>query len=312
MNVGKTQYFGWIPPEERTPEQTAASDMALATLPVFDIVGDYKAGESAKLYEARQKVSGKQDPPYIWQSTGSCVGAGGGNALLTLLDIEQLLGDMQENKMIWWLFPYGESREIAGMRGRGSGSFGAAYAKAITQRGVFAADADPSLPQYQSREGWYYLAQNIELEWSDGGSLPQKWNELGSKNLVKTMARITNADDAAKAIQNAYPLTAASMFGTKGPKVVGDPPVLLAEWDGSWAHQMFVDAWWDHPTLGEIFRQPNNWGPHAHSRDRCPSGAPKGGFWIRKATMERICKSEVFAMSSFEGFPARSLWWDIV
>jgi hypothetical protein len=307
----KTQHFGWVPFEDRTPEQNAAHDMAVAQMPVFDIVGTYKAGEHAKLYEARQKVSGKQDPPYIWQSTGSCVGAGGANFLMTLRDVEITLGEMEESKPFWWLFTYGESREIAGMRGKGDGSFGSAWAKAITQRGIFSADADSSLPKFKEREGWYYLDQGIEYEWSDGAAIPSKYNELGKEHLVKTMAPIKSAEDAAKALQNGYPLTIAGMFGTRGARVQGDPPVLIAEWDGSWSHQMFVDAWWDHPTLGEIFRQPNNWGPNAHGKDPC--GAPAGGFWIKKATFDRECRNgEVFAGSAFNGFPARSLWWDIV
>lgn len=304
----KPKNFGYIPPENWDEDQRQINIQALAHMPEFEIRGAYRDAEQALLYECRQQVSGKDDPPYIWQSTGSCVGAGGGNCLLTVQDVEIVLGgESQEPKMVWWLFPYGESREIARMRGRGSGSFGSAYAQAITQRGVFSADADSQLPPFKMRDGWYYLNQSIELDWSDGYAIDAKWNELGKEHLVQTMAPIKSADQAAEALLNGYAMTAASSFGTR-PRVQGSPAVLLGEWNDTWHHQMFCDAYWDHPTLGKIFRIGNNWGPRYHGND--PSGAPQGGFWVRHATLHRICLSgEVFAMSSFEGFPARDLDW---
>lgn len=305
-----SQTYGWIPPQDRTPEMNQADAEALAAMPMFDIVGSYSAGEYAKLFEAYQKISGKESPGFIHQSTGSCVGAGGCNMTLTLQSVEILSGDAEEHKIPWWLFTYGEAREIAGMRGQGDGCFGSAWAKSATQKGFFAADADDSLPKFQNRSGWYYLPQNTEYKWSDGYSIAPKWNELGKDHLIKTAAKINNSQQAAQALQNGYPLTCASMFGTRGPRVQGNPQVSLAEWDGQWAHQMSVHAWWDHPTLGEIFWIQNSWGPNAHPK--CPSGAPAGGFWIKASTMDRICRDEVFAFSAFDGFPARDLWWDIV
>jgi hypothetical protein len=305
--------YGWIPPEARTAAENATNTTLLASLPIFQIQGPYKADKRrVALWEARQKIAGSKEPPYINQSTGSCVGAGGGNALLTLRDVEIALGGkLAEPEMIWWLYTYGESRQIAGMGGRGDGSTGTAWAKAITTKGTFAA-SQPGLPPFQMRNGWYYLDPGTERQWSDGQMEPARWDPLAAKHLVKTAAPCRSADDVAAAIQNGYPCTIAGMFGTRGPRLAGgDHPVLLAEWDGSWAHQMFLDEWWDHPTLGEIFRNPNNWGPDAHGNP--PDGSPRGGFHITRACLERRCKQgEVFALSAFEGFPARELDWAIL
>lgn len=307
-------YYGWIPPQMRTVAETARDTQIRASIPAFALSGSFR-GDKAKvgLYEARQKISKTQHPGYINQSTGSCVGAGGGNAVLTLRDVEIALGEqLEEPEMVWWLYTYGESRELSGMRSRGDGSTGAGYAKAITTKGIFAA-AEQGLPQFEMRRGWYYLSPSIEREWSDGQQSPAKWDELARKHLVKSAAQCRSAEDVATAIQNGYPCTVACMFGTQGQKRLGDGDnaVMVSEWDGSWSHQQFIDAWWNHPTLGELYRVGNNWGPDAHSP--AVDGSPNGGYWVRKSVMQRMCGGqEVFALSAFEGFPARELDWAIL
>lgn len=307
-------YFGWVPPECRTREEAAKVSNVMASLPPFQLSGSFR-GDKVKvgLYEARQKIAKTQHPPTINQSTGSCVGAGGGNALMTLRDVEIAIGGkLAEPDMFWWLYTYGESRELSGMRSRGDGSTGAGWAKAITTKGTFLA-TEPGLPPFEMRNGWYYLSPSIERQWSDGQMEPGKWDPLAAQHLVKSAARCNSAEDVATALQNGYPCTVACMFGTRGQKRLGDGDnaVMVSEWDGSWAHQQYIDAWWNHPTLGELFRVGNNWGPDAHSP--AVDGSPNGGYWVRKATMQRMCGGqEVFALSAFNGFPARELDWAIL
>lgn len=314
VNGEQAQFFGWVPPECRTREESAKVANVMASLPAFQLSGTFR-GDKVKvgLYEARQKIAKTQHPPTINQSTGSCVGAGGGNALMTLRDVEIAIGGkLAEPDMFWWLYTYGESRELSGMRSRGDGSTGAGWAKAITTKGTFLA-SEPGLPPFEMRNGWYYLSPSIERQWSDGQMEPGKWDPMAAKHLVKTAAQCRSAEDVATALQNGYPVTIASMFGTTGQQVLGDGDnrVCVSEWNGSWAHQMYVDAWWNHPTLGELFRVGNNWGPDAHKA--AVDGSPNGGFWIRKPTMQRICQGqEAFALSAFNGFPARELDWDIL
>ena len=316
IDVGgeQAQYFGWVPPESRTREETTRHEATMASMPAFQLQGTFR-GDKRKvgLYEARQKLGKTQHPAYINQSTGSCVGAGGGNAVMTLRDVEIVLGGkLAEPEMVWWLYTYGESRELSGMRSRGDGSTGSGYAKAITTKGIFAA-SEPGLPQFENRAGWFYLSPSIERQWSDGQVEPGKWDPVASKHLVKTAAPCRTAEAVATAIQNGYPCTVACMFGTSGQKRLGegDNAVMVSEWDGSWAHQQFIDAWWDHPSLGELFRIGNNWGPSAHSP--AVDGSPNGGYWVRKSVMQRMCQGdEVFALSAFNGFPARELDWSSI
>lgn len=299
--------FGWTPPDERTAEQTADDAAFTAAAPEFRIDGNYRTdSRKVALYEARRTLLGTKDLPYFWQVIGSCVGAGGGNMLLTLQGVEILAGDLEDLKTPWWLYTYGESRDIAGYRTKGGGSYGSAWAKAITERGVFPADVE-GLPQYKLSQGWYRLTAGIETDWSLGAA--EKWDTLAAEHLVKTASKARSADDIAAGIQNGYPATIASMFGTRGTRVLGgDEPVHVAEWDSKWAHQMFVDAWWDHPTLGELFRIGNNWGRDYHGTPADDS--PAGGFWVRKKTMDQITQDDCWIFSTFNGFPARKLDWN--
>lgn len=300
-------YFGWIPESMMTAGQRATHGLLVGAMPAFTIMGSYRV-ESRKiaLYDARRKISGG-DTPYIKQLTGSCVGAGGGNAILTLRDVEIAIKNENERPgQIFWPYTYGESRQIAGLNGRGEGSFGSAWAKAVTTKGVVPAE-NTGVPQYSVDRGWLILSQSIEMEWSDGQKDPQKYDAFAKQHLVQTAAPCRSPEDIAAAIQNGYPCTIACMFGTRGPKIQGTPQVAVAEWDDQWAHQQSIDGWWDHPQLGELFHIMNQWGD-VHGQQ--PDGAPLGGYWIHKATMGRICQdrqSEIYALSGFNGFPGRTL-----
>ena len=300
--------FGWVPPELRTPDQERKHMQLVGAMPAFSIAGAYRVdNRKVALYEARKTIAAAAQPPYIKQLTGSCVGCGGMNAVLTLRDVEiALKGENERPEMLWWPYTYGESRQIAGMSGQGEGSFGSAWAEAAKTKGMFSSSVD-GLPQYRMDDGWYVLTREIELKWSDGQQAPAKYDALAKEHLVQTAAPCRSPEDVAAALQNGYPCSIASMFGTRGPKVMGEPQVAVAEWDDQWAHQQFIDAWWDHPQLGELFRIGNNWG-NVHGPQ--PDGSPLGGYWIRKSVLQRLCSdrgTEIYAFSGLNGFPARQL-----
>lgn len=313
--TNKPQTFGWIPPEDRTLEEERANVAAIAAMPKFAIKGrtNYAEGKVLlfKFWEHPDTVTALGFPfPGVKQITGSCVGAGGGNALATLAMCDAIMRKEPEQIVIpFWPLPYGRSRFYMGDRSPGEGSLGGTFAKAVREDGTLDAK-QAGLPEFENKDGLVW-GSSTEMKWSDGDAkhtmdlLPES-----RKHLVKTTAECRNADDVRDAITNGYPVTCASMWGGKMQcPTAGDPPVLLNSRSDQWPHQMSVQAWWDHPSLGEIFWIQNQWGLRAHGK--CPSGAPGGGFWIKKSEMDWICRDgEVFAFSGFEGFPARVVPWD--
>jgi hypothetical protein len=308
--AGKAINCGWIAPHERTAAQNKLDARVQAELPRFNIRGRFSASQRRYPLWMAPKILTGQFARYNWQTTGSCVGAGGDNALKTLMPVEILLkGDLEVLKDVWWLYAYGRSRFHGGMRGRGEGSFGSAWAEAVLKDGFFEDDGTGGkLPDFQVRDGWLVLPAKVELDWSDGAKIPQEYLTKGRAHPVKSMARMRSKDDCFEAIANGYPLTQASNFGFSGAKVKGSEfPIRVATWNGSWSHQTYVDEAWDHPELNGIYyRWGNNWGPDAHGE---PTGdEPPGGVYIHESTLDQICKSgEVYAVSGAEGFPAQEL-----
>lgn len=301
--------FGWVPPDRRTLEQTKAHENAILEMPQFRIVGSRADGPSKVLIsDCAKAVNGGKHFRTFYQQTGSCVGNGGGQAVWHLSAVQNVkLGLRIVPKLPFYLITYGRSRYYGGLYGRGEGSFGSAFAKAIKQDGILFADS-PNVDPYQDAGGITW-GSNAEMKWSDGGAISNTFLNESRKYLVKTTAQCRSADDVRAAIQNYYPCTCASDWGGQmrpGVKGSGENAVLLNTHADTWMHQMSVHGWWDHPSLGELFYILNSWGVDVHGTD--PAGGQPGGFWITKKDMEYIVRQEeVFAFSQFDGFPAQEL-----
>lgn len=286
------------------PEEHAARDSSIAAMPDLSITGvsAYRDVTKVQLWDCWAIALGKEFIG-IRQLRGSCVGAGGGNACFSLGASDVVKRRDREKAMIpFWLLPYGISRMLGGMNRPGDGSFGSTFADAVREYGHIPADTE-GLPKYREDDGLIWGSQ-AELDWSVGRSIAKKWLDMAKPHLVKSTARCKSADDVREAIKSFYPVTIASNWGGQmRPGTTGDPAVLLNKRVTSWSHQMSVHAWWDHPTLGELFWVQNQWGIETHGR--CPSGAPGGGFWIKRSEMDWICRNgEAFTLSQFDGFPA--------
>lgn len=301
---------GLILRSEADAQQQQLLDQADARFSAFGISGPWQLEKRRyALWEAARKVLGR-DLYYIWQQTGSCVGAGGDNGRRTGAAVEIAVGNEPESLLdIWWPLTYGKSRQRGGLRGRGEGSFGPSWAEAATLDGCFQAGHPdfPELPKFEIRSGWLYLPASVEMQWSDGAAIAPKYLAAAKPFVFKTAAKLRSADEVIAALANGYAVTQASMFGFSPmvPAPRGTPAVRIASWNARWAHQTWVDEYWDHPTEGELFRWGNNWGPTAHGSPT--AGEPAGGVYIRKATMDEICRTgDVYAFSSFNGFPGRA------
>ena len=315
--AGRVVNAGWVPPGKRTAEQQKTHERLVGEMPRFGIRGGYRL-ESRRypLWKAVRSLLGK-DPQWVWQQTGSCVGASTGSAVMVAQGVEiKVNGDREEYRHPWWLYTYGRGRFHGGMRGKGEGSFGSAQAKAITTDGMFELDpeGEPDLPDPTIRSGWSVHPSGTEMDWSDGGRIAANWLKVGKTRLFQTAAPIRSADDMIAALANGYVCFTASMFGFS-PMV---PPVegkgenqvrLVRRWNGSWSHQMFDVEFWDHPDLGPIFGKGNQWGPTAHNPGgETPSGYPNCMYYVTYELQDKILKhsdTEAFALSGYDGFPAR-------
>ena len=305
---------GWIPPSQRTKEQTELDEAVKSSMPKFAL--PVKDEGRYPLHRLAEKGLNRK-PQYAHQVTGSCVGAAGYSCTLTLMGVEIALGEAEEFQQIFWPWTYGQSRRLGGLNGRGEGSFGSAYFKAARECGYLAVSegADLALPQFRTVDGWLQLTREDELKYSNGAAFAgEPYASRAKKHLVNTGAQARTVSDALGLLQSGYPLTMASMFGTRTitPQGNGENRVNVARWDDSWAHQMFVDEAWKNPELGWIFRVGNNWGSGAHPAP--VNDSPPGGFYITEATLEKNLKSgdcELFGFGGLAGFPARQIDWYI-
>lgn len=305
--------FGWIPTENRTQGQEAIHEATVAAMPRF-VIGKGPSTddvEKALLFDLWKHPLVIQangfEYPGVHQITGSCVGAGGGNAWFTLACVDAIIRNDPETPLIpFWLLPYGRSRYYAGDRNPGEGSFGSAFARAAREDGVIPANS-PGLPAFTRTDGLVW-GQSTEMSWSDGDA-SQTMNLLPQSRqyLVKTTAQCKSGVDVRQAVINGYSVTVASMYGHDGGRVQGTPAVLLAKRSGSWSHQMSIIAVWKHPQFGWIYWLHNQWGLRAHGI--CPTGAPPGGVWILEKDVDWICQDEAFAFSQNMGFPAQTFSW---
>jgi hypothetical protein len=285
-------------------------DPFLNAMPEFKIIGYEEDKKQAFLWDFSLQANGGKHFLTFRQETGSCVGNGLGQAIWYLSAVEVFrLKDPEQVLLPFWLLPYGKSRQIAGMRGQGEGSFGSAAAEAMRTEGILAADSE-GLPPYTTTDGICF-GSKTEMIWSDGAKIPEKFLTESRKHLVKTTSKIRNAGEAKAALKNYYPLTCASNFGTAQmvPPMVGSPGVKIAKRTDTWGHQMSCIGWMEHPQFGDLFYILNSWGPDAHGTEQTNFNEPPGGFWITSESMDYMCKDEVFAFSQFNGFPAQNFSW---
>lgn len=305
---GEHWNFGLIESERRSLERKAFDAAFLAQLPDFKISGSWAPKERVALWKVGAQLFGRH-LRYNWQTTGSCVGAGGDNALKTVMAVEIVMGDFEEFRTLWWPYTYGRSRFRMGDRGPGEGSTGETWGEAILEDGSIAIEEAGNVPAFTEERGWIKLSRATELSWSDGDA-PQTLAlmPVAKQHIVKTMAKANSHADVLAGLDNGYTATQASNFGFRQmvPTPRGNPAVRMVSWDGSWSHQTYIDEYWNHPTEGLIFRWGNNWGPDAHGP--ALADEPDSSVYITAATLDKICqRGTVLILSPYNGYPARKV-----
>lgn len=308
--------LGWISFPQRTGDMDVAHARALAKMLARMAPEQAEPGPYVNLMETWKAPAVVQslgfEFPGIHQLTGSCVGAGGGNCTFTLAAIEVLLRNDPERIIIpFWLFTYGISRMLIGERSEGEGSLGSAFAEAAKTYGVFA-QTESGLPPCQNGDGLTW-GERVEMKWSNGMAIGQEWVTLGKKHLVRATDPVKSSADGRNAIRNLYPMTFASpWFMEPGRESVqgSKEPACVGKLTGNGGHQTSILAVWDHPELGLLFWNENQWGMKVYKSD--PKTGRGSGCWMTERDFNKVAQSgdgEIYKFSQYDGYPAQTLNW---
>lgn len=273
-------------------------------------------GQKMCLFDTWKDARVVQDVGFVFprfhQLTGSCVGAGGGQALFTLIAVQRCLAQNPTVAFVpFWPFDYGRCRYNEGDKGQGEGAMGSSFADTIVKEGVIAAtgpNADPNLPTFQNNDG-LVLTEQLEMQWSDGGSSTVTAHLTSAKlHPVGAAAPCKSAVDIKAAILNGYPVTFAcdNYIGKASVQGAGTDAAVVGYWDGRGGHQQSIHAYWENATLGPLYWAQNNWPGSTYPQD--PGGGPVCGCWVTEAHVDSAIKTldaEVYALSHLTWFPAQ-------
>lgn len=315
MSIGFDIPTGWIPFDDRTTGQNKAHDVFVSALPKFATVlprfATPPVGTKVLFTDLwkHPKTIAALGKPYsgIHQITGSCVGAGGGNVLATTQMIEVIMQGQQEKIIIpFWLLTYGMSRYLMGERGQGEGSLGSTFAKAAKTYGVLDA-ADTRFPQPTDTDGLVW-GQNVEMKWSAGGSIDQSLFTESKQHVISECTELHSFEEVRDAILAGKCVSRAfGYFANPGsPKV--QQGYLVGKYDGRGGHQESWQGYVNHPDLGEMIYEMNQWGRKVYGED--PAGGAPGGVWILAKDIDRMCKSgdaEIYAYAGMSGWKAANV-----
>lgn len=305
--------LGWITPADRTQEQHDAHAAALAKMPKFALAPADAAPVKLILSEFWNKPEVVEDTGVSFdrspfhQITGSCVGAGGGNALFTLMAIQRCIADSPTKAFVpFWPFSYGRCRAREGDRGQGEGAMGSSFAETVAKEGVLDS-IEAGLPAFKNTDG-YMLTDHLEMQWSDGNSaLVKNYMDEAAPHPLGTAAPLHNTQDIRTAVLNGYPGTFACdrYIGNAHALGAGDNAAVVGKWDGDGGHQQWFFGWWDNPDLGPLLAVGNNWPRDTYPKD--PGGLPLVCCWVKESDVKKALSynSEVYAFSHLNWFPAQ-------
>lgn len=234
------------------------------------------------------------------QKIGSCTGWGWGLSCDILAACDILLRNERESYggRVLEASIYAFSRvEVRGGRNLGGdGSYGGACAKAVTQYGTLHYGINYDGVAFTDNSG------QREKEWGRDG-VPDRFEPFAAKHKVSSVALVKTFEDAARAIQNGYPVAVCSMRGFSMTLRDGYLTPM-----GQWAHcMMFAGVRWSpKPALLCV----NSWGDcYSGSVDpNLPPQFQRSAGWVEAATCTSMLSGEdSFALSGYSGFPPRTL-----
>lgn len=293
---------GFVPLTGYKPNR-AATQAFLRSMPKPTLA---QAGPDLELDEKRDVFLGayllKCDPGWKRgaQKIGSCVGWGWALScdILAACDIHLRNEHEVYGGRVLEASIYGFSRvEVRGQRNLGGdGSYGAAAAKAVTKFGTL---------HYGQNYDGTIITDNSgtrETEWGRDG-VPDVLEPFAAKHKVSDVALVTTFEDAAKAIQNGYPVAVCSMRGFSMTLKDGYLKPM-----GSWAHCMQFCAvkWSPSPALLCV----NSWSDCYDGTvdESLPVQFQRCAGWVEaKTCTDMLSGEDSFALSGYSGFAPRHL-----
>lgn len=296
--------LGWIAPSQRDADQMRLTNEYHERIGRFSQRANSLASQPDKVLMAEVELQALgQLLPRIKQLTGSCVGAGAERARCLAMCGDVVKRKSREDVKIAFPFAaYGIGRKIAGMRGRGDGSFGAAQAKAFTDFGTLPYDHRMA-PAPTIKNGWAYWSERVEYDWSWPAQWPIAEREVATEAKpydVETGTRLDSVEDIKEALAQFCGVTIACPYiPTNRTRVVDG--VLLDDFTGRGGHQQDIEGYWEHPTLGLLFLVGNQWGDvHGHDPELFALGVT-GVYWVKASRIAQIAKSGDCELYAFSG-----------
>lgn len=234
------------------------------------------------------------------QKIGSCVGWGWALSVDILAACDVLLRNEPERfgGRTLEASVYGFSRvEARGQRNLGGdGSYGGAAAKAVTKFGTLHYGVNYDGVTFTDNSG------TREKEWGRDG-VPDKLEPFAAQRKVNSVTMVKTFEDAAKAIQNGYPVAVCSMRGFSMTLRDGYLTPM-----GQWAHCMQFCAvrWSPRPALLCV----NSWGDcYTGTVDQSlPPALQRSAGWVEASVCTSMLSGEdSFALSGYNGFPPQTL-----
>ncbi len=250
------------------------------------------------LYRAVRKAGKFADGKYPnvnQQSVGCCVGCGFKHGADVIQATAILQGQRADWKPVSVEVIYAGSRvEVGGGRISGDGSVGAWAAKWCKDYGI--------VPMEKHASGDLTTFSPARArEWGRAG-VPDALEPLAKTHPIKSVAVVTSARDAKRAIQQGYPIPACS---DQGFRMERDRDGFCAP-QGTWYHCMCFIGYRGGARPG--FLCLNSWGDSAHTGPVWPADMPPAAFWVDEAVADRMLRQgDSFALADVSGFPRRSL-----
>lgn len=299
---------GYVPHPEKTNEFLRTLPKPLLKDANPNLFRDTKDRKPVLLYRALYEAYSKHNGGKPWvvgrQGIGDCVSFGWAHGADFHLAVLWKLGLSTSWKPAATEAIYGGSRveaEGVSFGGWSDGSYGGAAAKWVRDWGILFRQSYPTygidLTNYSSSRAKDWGA------YGNGGKGDQgRLDEVAKKHPVRHVALVTNFAEAAEAIANGYPVPVCSGQGFSSTRDAEG----FCRASGSWSHCMcFVGVRFE-PRPGLICL--NSWGPDYVSGPKWPSDQPDGSFWVDAAVATRMLSGrDSFAVSGYEGFPARNL-----